>query len=80
MSHEVYEQQVSIEEKMTEIKRRLAGEGKFPFTSLFSKPWSRNELIATFLAMLEIIRMKLARVAQEKLFGEILIERTESGA
>lgn len=76
--HEVYEQEISIEEKMEEIKRRLAGEGRFSFLSLFPKPWTRNELIATFLALLEIVRLKWGRVFQEKVFGEILIERIEN--
>ena len=78
--HEVFEEVVSIEEKMEEIKQRLNTEGKFSFLSLFSKPWTRNELIATFLAMLEITRMKLARVFQDQVFGEIVIERTGQNA
>jgi len=75
--HEVEEQQVSIEEKMEEIKRRLTAEGRLSFLSLFRKPWTRSELIATFLALLEIVRLKTARVFQEKVFGEIVIERIE---
>ena len=78
--HEVYEEEISIEEKMDEIKKRLEGEGRFSFASLFPKPWTRNELIATFLALLEITRMKLAKVFQEKVFGEILIERIQNHA
>lgn len=77
--HEVFEEQVTIEEKMEQIKGRLASEEKFTFFSLFSKPWTRNELIATFLAMLEIIRLKLARVYQDQVFGEIMIERKNQG-
>ena len=73
--HEIFEEHISIEEKMDHIKTRLASEEKFTFWSLFSKPWTRNELIATFLALLEIIRLKLARIYQEKVFGEIMIER-----
>ena len=78
--HEIFEEAVSIEEKMEEIKARLNTEGKFSFLSLFPKPWTRNELIATFLAMLEITRMKLARVFQDQIFGEIVIERTGQNA
>ena len=78
--HQVFEETVSIEEKMEEIKQRLHTEGKFSFFSLFPKPWTRNELIATFLAMLEITRMKLARVFQDQVFGEIVIERTGQNA
>jgi len=75
--HEVFGEVVSIEEKMEGIKQRLREEGRFTFLSLFPKPWTRNELIATFLALLEIARLKLARVFQDKVFGEIMIERVE---
>ena len=75
--HEVHEQEVSIDEKMAEIKRRLIEEGRFSFFTLFSSPWTRNELIATFLALLEIVRLKLARVFQDNVFGEIMIEKIE---
>lgn len=80
MLHEVFEEIVSIEEKMEAIKMRLASEGRFTFASLFQKPWTRNELIATFLAMLEITRLKLVRIVQDKTFGEIMIERAGNGS
>lgn len=80
MVHEVYEEVISIEEKMDQIKQRLSQEERFSFASLFPKPWTRNELIATFLALLEITRLKWARVFQDKVFGEILIERVGTHA
>jgi len=75
--HEVFEEVISIEEKMAEIKNCLIEARSVPFSKLFKNRWSRNELIATFLALLEIVRTKFARILQEKQFGEILIERTE---
>ena len=78
--HEIYEEQVSIEEKMEEIKQRLLTEGRFSFWSIFPKPWTRNLLIATFLAILEIVRLGLARIKQEELFGEIMIEGIQTNA
>lgn len=73
--HEVFEQQVTIEEKIAEISQRLEQEKKILFTQLFKPGFSRNVLIATFLAILEIVRTKTARVMQEKQFGEIVIEK-----
>ncbi len=80
MVHEVLEPEVSIEEKMEEIKKRLAAETKFSFLSLFAKPWTRSELIATFLALLEVTRLKMVRIFQDKVFGEIMIEKTGNHA
>jgi segregation and condensation protein A len=75
--HEVYEEVISIEEKMTQMKALLMQNKRVAFSELFRGGWSRNELIATFLALLEIVRTKFARVLQEGQFEEILIERNE---
>lgn len=72
--HEVFEQEVSIEECMLEIRTRLVEEKKVVFSRLFEKGWTRNLLIATFLAVLEIVRTRIARVVQDKQFSEIYIE------
>ena len=74
--HEVFEQIVTIEEKIMEVKTVLfERSGKIRFLDLFKERWTRNELIATFLAVLEIVRTKYARVLQEENFGDILIEK-----
>jgi segregation and condensation protein A len=73
--HEVFEQVVSIEDKMTEIRTRLVERKKVVFSDLFKNGWTRNLLIVTFLAVLEIVRTKIARVVQEQQYGEIYIEQ-----
>ena len=73
--HEVFEQQVTIEEKILEMKTILFEKGSVVFSTLFKERWTRNELIATFLAVLEVVRSKFARVRQEEQFGDILIEK-----
>lgn len=75
--HEVFEEVVSIEEKMIQIQSYLAEKKKISFHDLFSERWTRNELIATFLAILELVRTHLAWVRQDKQFGEIVIEKRE---
>lgn len=73
--HEVYEQVVSIEDRMYEIRGRLLEKKRMVFSELFQHGWTRNLLIVTFLAVLEIVRTKTARVMQDKQFGEIYIEQ-----
>lgn len=75
--HEVFEEVISIEEKMIEIQSVLFEKRKLKFVELFSGNWSRNELVATFLAVLEIVRTRFARVFQDKTFGEIVIEKRD---
>ena len=78
--HEVFEQVISVEEKMAEIQAVLLEKKRIVFSSLFQGTRSKNLLIATFLAVLEIIRTRFARVFQDKHFGEIVIEKTTETA
>lgn len=74
--HEVFEQVVSIEEKLAQIKIIFqARGGELRFEELFDGVVSRNELIVTFLAVLEMVRQKIARVYQNGMFGEILLKQ-----
>ncbi len=43
------------------------------FVELFSEDVTRAEMIVTFLALLELIRLHRVRVVQEAIFGEIWI-------
>ena len=78
--HEVFEQVVSLEEKISEIQERLDKKSRMLFSELFEARWSRNLLIVTFLAVLEIVRSRYARILQDKTFGEIVIELTQTDA
>ncbi len=75
--HEVYEQVVSIDEKISSIKALLAARNTVRFFDLFSERWTKNELIATFLALLEIVRMRIAIVKQDSQFEDIVLEKRE---
>jgi segregation and condensation protein A len=50
---------------------------RVPFESLFSTAASRTEMIVTFLAMLELIKLSHLQVEQETLLGQILVIRPE---
>jgi segregation and condensation protein A len=39
---------------------------------------SRNALICTFLALLELVRLQAILLKQERVFGEILIKKHEN--
>ena len=75
--HEVYEQVVSIDEKILSIKGLLTERNTVRFFDLFSERWTKNELIATFLALLEIVRMRIAIVKQDSQFEDIVLEKRE---
>ncbi len=48
-----------------------------PFTKMFTEATSRTEVIVTFLALLELIRLKQFRFEQTDVLGEIQVIRRE---
>ena len=55
---------------------KLTGPGvPLKFTELFSDAASRGEIVVTFLALLELIRLKQLRAVQDEPFGEIELRR-----
>jgi chromatin segregation and condensation protein Rec8/ScpA/Scc1 (kleisin family) len=84
--HEIFEEQVTVSQQMEMIQKRLQREKELLFISLFDERTGKLVIIVTFLALLELIRLKRIRVAQECPFGEIRIlrrgkrsDRRESG-
>lgn len=68
-------EEMSVTDKLNEIMGRLDDVDSLTFDSLFEKARGRMEVVATFLALLELIRLKLARAHQARVGGEILIYR-----
>ena len=64
---------VSIEVRMEEMLERLAGSAPCGFEELFEGAMSRQDLITTFLATLELIRLKRIAVYQAGVCGPIRV-------
>jgi len=64
-----------IEDKMIELKHTLDCFGKVHFTKLIYGYSSKLEVIVTFLALLELIKIRGVRVIQESNFKDIYLER-----
>ena len=63
---------VSSEEKMSDLRDLIKVEDKVSFVKLVES-YDRDETIATFLAILELIKEKLIVVVQNEFFDDILI-------
>ncbi|MGQ0732886.1 MAG: segregation and condensation protein A [Acidobacteriota bacterium] len=68
-------EQVSIESRIEQLLERLSETKACGFEDLFDDVATRADLIVTFLALLEMIRLKLTRVFQAGLGGPIRIYR-----
>jgi len=76
-SSEIYEETYTVADRMQHLLRMITPGVAIPFQELFSSATSRSEMVVTFLAMLELIRMKRFIVSQAEQFGEIMIEKLE---
>lgn len=73
----VVKDEVTVEEKTHELLHLLAKKPKLYFKKLLKNAKSKLEIIATFLSILELIRLKEILVYQSRPFGEIEIIRNE---
>jgi segregation and condensation protein A len=72
--HTVILETVSVRESMTLILDELHRKSRIVFDSLFVAASSRIEVVTTFLAMLELIRMRAIKVSQAERLGPIYME------
>ena len=68
----------SVSQKIEMFRERMQSQKRFRFSELFSQDRTRNEVVVTFLALLEMIRMKQLQAVQPGPFGEIEICVAES--
>lgn len=71
--HKIIKDEFTVEEKMHDIFHTLVKRSTIWLTELFKKAKSKLEIITTFLALLELIRLKEIIIRQRDLFGEIEI-------
>ena len=74
-TREIFEDKWTVSEKIEYILRVLAARESVRFSELFEEATSRSEVVCTFLALLELIRLKQLVCAQGSEFSEIEITR-----
>ena len=77
---DIFEDKWTVGEKIEFILKILSERGSVRFAELFESAASRAEVICTFLALLELIRLKQLICVQPEPFAEIEIRRAENAA
>jgi segregation and condensation protein A len=70
---EIFAERFSVSDKIDAILERVASGARLRFSDLFGAVVSRVEVVVTFLALLELIRLKQVRALQKNMFEEIEI-------
>lgn len=79
---EIEMEEVSLEERISDVEETLKRERRTSFRKLLEGKRRRGKMqvIVTFLAVLELMKIGKLTVRQEGTFGEIYIEAEEQGA
>jgi len=80
VAREIFEDKWTVSAKIEQLMQSLAGRPRLKFSELFEGATSRSEVVCTFLALLELIRLKQLTAVQESAFGEIEICRAQPAA
>ena len=76
--HSVDMDEITVEEQIDHIRTVISERGSLPFTEMFAAGASRFRLIATFIALLELMRLGEVKAVQKRNFGDIeIVARVE---
>ncbi len=70
---EITRESLTVTDRINYIVERLENEDGIRFEELFEEGFTKLLLIVTFLAMLEVVRLGLVKIYQEKEFGQIWV-------
>ena len=75
--YEVIKDEFTVEEKIHDLLHILLNESSLRLSYLFAKVKNQVEMVVTFLAVLELIRLKEIVIVQKDIFGEIQVIRNQ---
>ncbi len=73
---EITPEELNVGQRVVHLLDRLAAESPLEFVGLFADSTRRAEIIVTFLALLELLRRRLASARQAEPMGPIMIYRS----
>ena len=67
----------TVAEKISTIKDMLLLKKRVLFTELFDDAYTKSEIITTFQALLELIKLQYVTAEQKETFGDIILNKVE---
>ncbi len=74
---EIHAEQVTVADQMEYVLSHLRDRPQFSFSSLFPEKTTLRRLVATFLAVLELTRLKKLTLQQDEAFADIICTAVE---
>lgn len=76
---DIVDDRFTVADKIEYLLGGIAPGGSVRFSSLFAKATSKTEVIVTFLALLELMKMNQFQIIQDSVLGEIEVQRKQVG-
>ena len=73
VERKIQKDRFTLADKIEGLRSKLTTEKKVKFFSLFDNDFTRGEIITTFLAILELLKVQFAHAEQDATFGDISI-------
>jgi len=73
----ITKEEITVEDKMVELRSSIKGLRSINFKTLLEKERGRMNLIVSFLAVLELIKIGVIEVRQNGLFEDVIIDSLE---
>ena len=77
---EIREEQVTVADQMEWLLEKVKTEKAFVFSDLFPGSITLRTLVATFIAVLELTRLKKLKIAQDEAFSEIICSAVDENS
>jgi segregation and condensation protein A len=78
--YELHREEIHLDAQKEIILKSFDMQGSLKFSFLLDKLKSKIEVVVTFLAILELVRMRKIVVIQNKIFGEMEMQKIEAEA
>lgn len=75
---EIQDDALTVVDQMEILIEKIESEPSFEFSTLFPGKCSLKLLVVTFIAILELVRLKRLTITQNQSFSDFLVERVES--
>lgn len=76
--HEIITENFTVESKRDEIRHLLLETHSFHLSQVFNRARNKEEMVVTFLAILELIRQQEIRIVQQETFSDIEVIRKDT--
>ena len=70
----IEKEEISLEDKMAEVREQVRGLNGINFRTLLEMQPSKMNVIVTFLAILELMKISAITIRQDELLGDIIID------